>query len=72
MAVLKLDFITGIGVHYFGHMTPTYFDAHFESLFSSTIMQGHLQQQNNTLELLNLILKAANQRGAKLNSWRHQ
>lgn len=64
---IKLDMISGIGVHYFGHLTNTYVDAHLDSILSSTIMQGHLQQQTNTLELLELILDAANRKGAKLS-----
>ena len=63
---IKLDMITGIGVHYFGHLTEPYVNAHFDSIFSSTVMQGHLQQQSNTVQLLDLILKAANKNGAKL------
>lgn len=64
---IKLDMISGIGVHYFGHLSETYVEAHLNSVLSSTIMQGHLQQQTNTSELLELILGAANRKGADLS-----
>jgi len=63
---VKIDMISGIGVHYFGHMSDHYVQAHLDSVLSSTIMQGHLQQQCNSLKLLELILEASNCKGAQL------
>lgn len=57
---VKLDMITGIGVHVLGHMSKSVLDAHFESLLISTIQQGHLQQSVDAQTCLRLFLSLAN------------
>jgi 4-aminobutyrate aminotransferase-like enzyme len=39
---VKLDMLTGIGVHFFGHSDPDLVQAAVESSLSNTPMQGHL------------------------------
>lgn len=41
---IKLDMITGIGVHYFGHSYPPFLESGIEAALSDTVMQGNLQQ----------------------------
>ena len=63
---VKLDFITGIGVHGFGHSHPMLVDAGIDAALSDTIMQGNLQQGSESYELVKLLTETANQTGAKL------
>lgn len=48
---VKYDFISGIGVHYFGHGHLDIVEACIEASIADTVMQGHLQQNADTLEL---------------------
>lgn len=48
---VKYDFISGIGVHFFGHSHPDLLDASIDAAISNTVMQGHLQQNVDSLEL---------------------
>lgn len=48
---VKYDFISGIGVHHFGHSHPEIVAASIEAALADTVMQGHLQQNADTLEL---------------------
>ena len=41
---VKLDMITGIGVHGFGHSHPRMVEAGIDAALSDTVMQGNLQQ----------------------------
>jgi acetylornithine aminotransferase len=41
---VKFDFISGIGVHHFGHSHLTLIDAGIDAALRDTIMQGNLQQ----------------------------
>ncbi len=41
---VKFDFISGIGVHHFGHSNPTLINAGMDAALRDTIMQGNLQQ----------------------------
>ncbi len=52
---VKIDFINGIGVHIFGHSHPTVLKASIEGSLSDILMQGHLQMNQ---EYLNLSQKA--------------
>ncbi|MDB5103513.1 MAG: 4-aminobutyrate aminotransferase family protein [Fibrobacteres bacterium] len=63
---VKYDFITGIGVHYMGHNHPALLDAGVDAAMENTVMQGNLQQNSASEELLALLLKAANRKGAKM------
>ncbi|MEC7840416.1 MAG: aminotransferase class III-fold pyridoxal phosphate-dependent enzyme [Chlamydiota bacterium] len=53
---VKYDFISGIGVHYWGHSHPDLIQASIDAAISNTIMQGHLQQNDDSIELSRLLL----------------
>jgi acetylornithine/N-succinyldiaminopimelate aminotransferase len=61
---VKYDFITGIGVHYMGHSHPGVIDAQINGAISNTVMNGHLQQNTDTADLLELISTQACKYGA--------
>lgn len=63
---VKYDFITGIGVHYMGHNHPSLLEAGVDAALENTVMQGNLQQNSDSEELLARLLAAANRKGAKL------
>ena len=63
---VKYDFITGIGVHYYGHGSPEVVEAVLDAALSNTIMQGNLQQNMESLDLARLLIGAANARGADI------
>lgn len=56
---VKYDFITGIGTHYWGHSHPDIIEAAIEAAISDTVMQGHLQQNGDTVALLSLLTKSS-------------
>lgn len=56
---IKYDFICGIGPHFLGHNHPELLAAGLEAALSNTIMQGHLQQNIDSLELIELLIKAS-------------
>ncbi len=56
---VKYDFISGVGVHFFGHNHPDILNALVESAISNTIMQGHLQQNVDSLELSSALISAS-------------
>jgi len=49
--------ITGIGPHVFGHSDPEVISAALQGAISDTVMEGNLQQNIDSLELLNLLSK---------------
>ena len=61
---VKYDFITGIGVHYMGHSHEGVIEATLKGALANTVMNGHLQQNDNSADLLELISKAATKNGA--------
>ena len=63
---VKLDFITGIGVHGYGHSHPLLVEAAIDSAASDTVMQGNLQQNSESYELVKLLTETANESGANL------
>ena len=63
---VKYDFISGIGVHYMGHNHPSLLDAGVDAALENTVMQGNLQQNGDSEDLLGMLLAAANRRGANL------
>jgi 4-aminobutyrate aminotransferase-like enzyme len=65
---VKYDFITGIGVHYMGHSHPALLEAGVDAALDNTVMQGNLQQNAQSEELLALLLRAANRAGASGSS----
>jgi 4-aminobutyrate aminotransferase-like enzyme len=63
---IKYDFITGIGVHYWGHSHPKVIDAAVRAGLSDTPLQGNLQQNANSAALLALFIELAQKRGSHL------
>ncbi len=57
---VKYDFITGIGVHYFGHSHPGVVAAEIKGSATNTTMSGNLQQNSDSPKLFKLILDQAN------------
>lgn len=64
---VKYDFISGIGVHHFGHSHPALVEVALDAALTDTIMQGNLQQTAKTLEVAELLVSGANRKGASLN-----
>jgi acetylornithine aminotransferase len=62
---VKLDMITGIGVHGYGHSHPRLVEAAINSAVADTVMQGNLQQNSESYELCNLLVNLANQSGGQ-------
>ncbi len=58
---VKYDFICGIGVYQFGHANPDIVEASIDGAIQDTLIQGHVQQNRNSLELSEQILGLANQ-----------
>lgn len=52
---IKYDFISGIGVHFFGHGYKDIVLAGIDAALSNTVMQGPLQQNIDSLELMSLL-----------------
>lgn len=61
---VKLDFINGIGVHIFGHSHPTFLKSAVKGGLSDIIMQGHLQMNEEYLEIVQKVLSLA--KGSRL------
>ena len=64
---VKLDFITGIGVHGFGHSDPRIVEAGIDAALNDTVMHGNLQQGTISYDFMKTMLKAANETNAGLN-----
>lgn len=56
---IKYDMITGIGPHVYGHSDPEIMEAIIDSAFSDTVMQGHLQQNIDSVELIQLFTETS-------------
>jgi acetylornithine/succinyldiaminopimelate/putrescine aminotransferase len=56
---IKYDLISGIGVHYWGHNHPDLLISSIDAALSDTIMQGHLQQNSDAIELSSLLIQAS-------------
>jgi acetylornithine/N-succinyldiaminopimelate aminotransferase len=56
---VKYDLISGIGTHYLGHSHPTLTTAMFEAATSDLLMQGHLQQNADSVDLMELLTAAS-------------
>lgn len=63
---VKLDMITGIGVHGFGHSHPTLVAAGIDAALSDTVMQGNLQQNGPSVELCELLVNTAQESGSQI------
>jgi len=64
---VKYDFISGIGVHHWGHSHPAIMEASLDAALSDTVMQGNLQQNVESVELARTLLEGVNRKGARLN-----
>jgi 4-aminobutyrate aminotransferase-like enzyme len=53
---VKYDFISGIGVH-FGHNHPVLINASLEAAVEDIVIQGNLQQNHSSYELIELLIK---------------
>lgn len=63
---IKYDFISGIGVHYWGHSHPEVVAASIDAAVRDTVMQGNLQQNQESADLAEILLSAAGRKGANL------
>lgn len=63
---VKLDLITGIGVHGYGHSHPRLINAGIDAAISDTVMQGNLQQNTNSWDIVKLLTDVACESGAGL------
>ena len=64
---VKYDMIGGIGVNYFGHGDEKIVEATLNSAFSDCVMQGNLQQNEESLVVMEKFKRVANLHGAKLD-----
>ena len=63
---VKLDMITGIGVHGYGHSHPMLVEAGVDAAISDTVMQGNLQQNSESYDIVKLLSDTACESGAGL------
>ncbi|HMP70999.1 MAG TPA: aminotransferase class III-fold pyridoxal phosphate-dependent enzyme, partial [Pirellulaceae bacterium] len=63
---VKLDFITGIGVHGFGHSDPRLIRAGIDAALADTVMQGNLQQGTISYEFAKLLVSLARESGSNI------
>lgn len=63
---VKLDFITGIGVHGLGHSHPLMLGAGIRAALEDTVMQGNLQQHRPSLQICERLLGLARAKGSAL------
>jgi 4-aminobutyrate aminotransferase-like enzyme len=64
---VKLDFISGIGVHGCGHSHPAMIDAAIDAALEDTVMQGNLQQHPPSIRMCERLIDLASADGAKLD-----
>ena len=64
---VKYDMIGGIGVNYFGHGNEKIVEASLNSAISDCVMQGNLQQNEESLVVMEKFKQVANLHGAKLD-----
>ncbi|MFG0265115.1 MAG: aspartate aminotransferase family protein [Rhodopirellula sp. JB055] len=63
---VKLDFIGGIGVHGGGHSNPDLVSASIDAAIEDTVMQGNLQQNPASVEMMQRLVSLASESGAPL------
>ncbi len=63
---VKLDFITGIGVHGYGHSHPEIVAAGIDAAISDTVMQGNLQQDVASYEFSKMLVSLARESGSAI------
>jgi 4-aminobutyrate aminotransferase-like enzyme len=64
---VKLDFISGIGVHGCGHSSPVMIDAALDAALEDTVMQGNLQQHPPSVEMSEALIRMAASGGARID-----
>lgn len=63
---VKLDFISGIGVHGLGHSHPALLSAGLRAALEDTVMQGNLQQHRPSVEMCERLVALAGRQGGGL------
>ncbi|EMB13675.1 aminotransferase class III-fold pyridoxal phosphate-dependent enzyme, partial [Rhodopirellula europaea] len=63
---VKLDFIGGIGVHGGGHSNSDLVSASIDAAIEDTVMQGNLQQNTASVEMMQRLVSLASESGAPL------
>ncbi|WP_437191984.1 aminotransferase class III-fold pyridoxal phosphate-dependent enzyme [Planctomicrobium sp. SH527] len=63
---VKYDMISGIGVHSFGHNNPHLLDAGFFAALQDTVMQGNLQQSDQSVLFCRELIKLASETNAPI------
>ena len=63
---VKLDLIIGIGVHGYGHSHPRLINAGIDAAIGDTVMQGNLQQNASSCDIVKLLTEVACESGAEL------
>jgi len=63
---VKLDFITGIGVHGYGHSHPDLVSSGIDAAISDTVMQGNLQQDVASFGFCQMMSTLATETGSGL------
>lgn len=56
---IKYDMISGIGPHFWGHSYPPLMEVAIDAAMNDTIMQGHLQQNQEAFLLSQLLVQAS-------------
>lgn len=56
---VKYDFISGIGPHYWGHSHPEIASVMMDVALSDTVMQGNLQQNEDSFRICELLTRAS-------------
>jgi 4-aminobutyrate aminotransferase-like enzyme len=56
---IKYDMISGIGAHFWGHSYPPLTEVAIDAALSDTVMQGHLQQNQDAFLLSQLLVNAS-------------
>ena len=64
---VKLDLISGIGVHGFGHSHPKLVEAGIDAALCDTVMQGNLQANPSIVDTSRLLVDLAKEGGSGIN-----
>jgi 4-aminobutyrate aminotransferase-like enzyme len=56
---VKYDMISGIGVHHWGHSHPEVLAISADAILNDTVMQGHLQQNGDSVSLSKLLVEVS-------------
>ena len=64
---VKMDLISGIGVHGYGHSHPKLIDAGIDAALCDTVMQGNLQANPSIVDTSRLLVDLAKESGSGIN-----